>query len=135
MNIYKNNINLIGDFFMKMEIELNDGQAEKVEILKQKGVSVGEAIDMLFEMKEDISYQSDLLIESKISQATKKKAELQSQIKDVDAEIEMYNNLMNSDEDYVKKQKVLQKELLDTETYDRHVQNAKHGFKWTKSIF
>ena len=120
---------------MKMEIELNDGQAEKVEILKQKGVSVGEAIDMLFEMKEDISYHSDLLIESKISQATKKKAELQSQIKDVDAEIEMYNNLMNSDEDYVKKQKVLQKELLDTETYDRHVQNAKHGFKWTKSIF
>lgn len=32
-----------------MEIELTDEQAKKVEILKENGMDVGEAIDALFE--------------------------------------------------------------------------------------
>ena len=34
---------------MKMEIELTDEQAEKVEILKENGIEVGEAIEILFD--------------------------------------------------------------------------------------
>lgn len=33
---------------VKMEIELTDEQFERVEILKSKGVDVGQAIDLLF---------------------------------------------------------------------------------------
>lgn len=36
----------------KMEIDLTPEQIEKVEILKANGISIGEAIDMLFEIKE-----------------------------------------------------------------------------------
>ena len=39
----------------KMEIELNDEQLEKVELLESKGISVGDAIDMLFEARDKVS--------------------------------------------------------------------------------
>lgn len=35
----------------KMEVEFTDAQLEKVEILKTKDVSVGQAIDLLFELQ------------------------------------------------------------------------------------
>lgn len=38
-----------------MEIELNDEQLEKVELLESKGISVGDAIDMLFEARDKVS--------------------------------------------------------------------------------
>ena len=38
----------------KMEIELTDEQLEKVEILKENDIDVGQAIDMLFEAKEKL---------------------------------------------------------------------------------
>ena len=38
-----------------MEIELNDEQLEKVELLESKGISVGDAIDMLFEARDKAS--------------------------------------------------------------------------------
>lgn len=37
-----------------MEIELTDEQLEKVEILKENDIDVGQAIDMLFEAKEKL---------------------------------------------------------------------------------
>ena len=37
---------------IKMEIELTDEQFDKVKHLESQNVSVGEAIDMLFEAKE-----------------------------------------------------------------------------------
>ena len=39
---------------MKMDIELTDEQFEKVKILEENNISVGEAIDILFEMKDNI---------------------------------------------------------------------------------
>ena len=41
----------------KMEIELTEDQLEKVEILKSKDISVGEAIDLLFEVQHEIKDQ------------------------------------------------------------------------------
>ena len=36
----------------KMEFDFTDEQIEKVEKLESNGISVGEAIDLLFEIKE-----------------------------------------------------------------------------------
>ena len=38
-----------------MEIELNDDQAKKVGILKENGIEVGDAIDMLFDLKHSFA--------------------------------------------------------------------------------
>ena len=39
----------------KMEIELNDEQLEKVKLLASRDISVGDAIDMLFEARDKAS--------------------------------------------------------------------------------
>ena len=52
------NYYIYGDLIMKMEIELTDEQAKKVEILKENGMDIGDAVDALFEMKDMIKSQS-----------------------------------------------------------------------------
>ena len=58
----------------KMEIELTEEQAKKVEILKSNGISVGEAIDMLFEVKEKAITMRKEFLDARISNAQKEKA-------------------------------------------------------------
>lgn len=94
----------------KMEIELTDDQLKKVEILKSEDISVGDAIDLLFEVKDEVSNQ----IEEK---------------KDDAAFIEKINE---PGFDLENKVGNLKKNFDDTETYERTVQNAKHGIKWSK---
>ena len=43
----------------KIEIELTDEQIEKVKQLESNGVSVGEAIDQLFEIRNEMIAQMD----------------------------------------------------------------------------
>ena len=40
-----------------MEIELTDEQIEKIEILKDNGISVGQSIDLLFKVQNEIKTQ------------------------------------------------------------------------------
>lgn len=48
----------------KMEFDLTDGQIEKVKILEENGISLGEAIDLLFEIKEEAFIQMDRVDEN-----------------------------------------------------------------------
>ena len=120
---------------MKMEIELTDSQAEKVEVLKNNDLSVGDAIDMLFDLKEELSENSMLFIDSKISNANKEKEELQKRMDEIDDEISVFEKLKDTSLDYEQVFKLVEKEYLHNETYDRAVQNKKHKFKWSKNIF
>ena len=120
---------------MKMEIELTDSQLERVKSLESEGISVGEAIDMLFDIKEDISHNTNLLIDTKISKANKEKAELQNRLDKLDEEISLFSKLKDSTLDVEQKQKLVEKEYLETETFDKKVQDAKHDFKWSRAIF
>ena len=47
-----------------MEFDLTDGQIEKVKILEENGISLGEAIDLLFEIKEEAFIQMDRVDEN-----------------------------------------------------------------------
>ena len=58
---------------MKMDIELTDEQFEKVKILEENNISVGEAIDILFEMKDNITKHSGLYLDSRIARAEEEK--------------------------------------------------------------
>lgn len=111
---------------MKMEVELTDEQAKKVEILKEKGISIGEAIDILFDTNKQF-------VDMRISRATKEKAELEEKISELDEELTLFNKLKDSTMDSAQKQKIVEKEYgTITKTYDESLQNAKHKFKWSK---
>nr|WP_295000450.1 hypothetical protein [uncultured Methanobrevibacter sp.] len=121
---------------MKMEIELTDKQAEKVEILKENGIEVGEAIDILFEMKEAIIDSSNQIIDSRIDQANQEKDNLQKRLSEIDEEISFFEKLKDNSINPINKQKIIGKEYGDmSKTYDETVQDEKHKFKWTKNIF
>ena len=121
---------------MKMEIELTDEQAKKVEILKENGMDVGEAIDALFEMKEMVKYSSESIVNERIRRASEEKAELEAKMNKIDEELSFFEKLTDSSLDSTQKQKIVENEYGKiNKTYDESVQDAKHKFKWSKSIF
>jgi hypothetical protein len=120
---------------MKMEIELTDAQAEKVEILKENGVSVGEAIDRLFEMKYEISETSDKYIDERIEQANKQKAELEEKMAAVDEELSVFNKIKETPMNPDQKIKIIADEYgTKDKTYDETVHDKKLKFSWSKFI-
>ncbi len=110
---------------MKMEIELTDEQAKKVEILQKSGVSVGEAIDMLFEM-------NNALLDDKIDSATQRKVELEAELAVLEEEISTFTKIKDSSLDSTQKQKIVEKQYGTVDkTYDEEIQGRKHNFKWS----
>lgn len=91
----------------KMEIELTDEQMEKVKQLGAQNITVGQAIDMLFELKEKALPEIEKLEKSGLLEV------------DVDAKAE------NLDENYGDSEK----------TYEMEVQDLKHKIKWSKEFF
>ncbi len=121
---------------MKMEIELSEEQAKKVEILQENDIDVGQAIDILFEMKESVIESSASLLEYRKSEAAKEKAELEAKLAKVDDQLSFFEKLSDNTLDASQKQRIVEKEYgIINKTYDERVQNAKHNFKWSKSLF
>lgn len=120
----------------KMEIEFTEEQLEKVDILKKNGIEVGEAIDMLFEFKNEILTQTDEYIDKRITEANKQKAELEAQINEIDEELSIIEKLKDNTLNVSEKQKILENEYGESgKSYEMEVQDIKHKIKWTREFF
>jgi len=120
---------------MKMEIELTDDQAKKVDILKENGMEIGEAIDLLFEMRDTINKHTDQFIDNRINQVTQEKKELEEKMNELDDELSLFNKLKDKSLDVVEKSKLVENQYAETNpTYDETVHEAKRNFKWAKII-
>lgn len=98
----------------KMEIELTEQQMERVKELESKNISVGDAIDMLFEMKEMAlpeieSFDKEMGIVEKVKETAL----------DVESKAE------NLEENYGDADK----------SYEMKVQDVKHKISWAKDFF
>lgn len=98
----------------KMEIELTEEQLEKVNELEANDISVGQAIDMLFEMKEKAlpeieSFDNEVGLLEKVKENAL----------DVDSKAE------NLDENYGEAEK----------TYEMKIQDVKHKISWANAFF
>ena len=108
---------------MKMEIELTDAQAEKVQILKENGIGVGEAIEMFFDMKDVVSESTNKLLDLRIQRANEEKAELEAKIAKIDEDLSFFDKITDSSIDSTQKQKIIEKEYgIISHTYDEMVQ-------------
>lgn len=92
-----------------MEIELTEAQLKKVEILKSKDISVGEAIDLLFEMQN----QALAFLEEEHHEEN-----ILEKIKDTTLDTEI-------------KEELLKNQYEEKETYDKTLQTTKHKIKWS----
>lgn len=120
---------------MKMDIELTDEQFEKVKILEENNISVGEAIDILFEMKDNITKQSGMYLDSRIARAEEEKAELEAKINRIEEDLSLFEKLKGTALDVNEKQKLVEKAYIQEESYDQTLQNAKHNVKWSTKFF
>jgi uncharacterized protein YoaH (UPF0181 family) len=97
----------------KMEFDLTDGQIEKVKKLEANGISLGEAIDLLFEIKEEAFHQMD----------------------NVDENLDIVSKISTS-RDSDKKIELMEKTYGDSEkTAEMKIQEVKHKVKWGRDFF
>ncbi|MDO5831272.1 MAG: hypothetical protein Q4Q14_00410 [Methanobrevibacter sp.] len=99
----------------KMEIELTQEQEEKVKILMENGVTIGEAIDTLFELKEKTLPEIESIADEQLGLFDK----IKETSLDVDAKAEAL------DENYGEADK----------TYELKAQEIKAKVSWAKDIF
>lgn len=123
---------IIGEIIMKMEIDLTESQAEKVQLLKENGIEVGEAIEMFFDMKDAVSESTNQILDLRIQKANEEKAELEEKLAKVENDISLFDKIKDSTIDSTQKQKIVEKEYgLISKTYDEKVQNEKRKMKWS----
>lgn len=97
----------------KMEFDLTEGQIEKVKRLEENGINVGEAIDLLFEIKEEALHQMD----------------------EVDKNIDLITKIAESRNSDTKLE-VLKKSYGDSEkTPEMKVQEVKQKVSWGRDFF
>ena len=94
----------------KMDIEFNDEQIEKIEILKSHGFSVGDAIDLLFNIQNEIK----------------------TQIEENDPDGDILEKIQNSDFDINIKAEILENEDKKRVTYDEVIGEVKQNVKWSE---
>ena len=99
----------------KMEIDLTPEQEEKVKILKENGVTIGEAIDTLFELKEKTLPEIESI---------------------ADEQLGLIDKIKESTLDVDEKADVLDENFGDADkTYELKAQELKSKISWAKDIF
>ena len=94
-------------------IELTEEQLEKVETLEANGINVGEAIDMLFKIKEDVEVNAPKY----------------------ENEIDVISKLKDTTLDVEQKREILEKDYSDLKTYDDQTQAFKRNISWARDFF
>ena len=117
--------------------ELNDEQFEKYQIMQENGLSVGEAIDLIFYLRDHYGVRNDQLLEDRLEQLIIKKAKLEEEMKNTDndltAEMDVLDKLKDTAYDFEAKEKILEKEYAPLDdTYEMKIQAHKRGIKWGK---
>lgn len=98
----------------KIELEFTDEQIEKINQLEANNISVGDAVDMLFEMKDKAlpeieSFDNEITILEKVKENT----------------LDVESKADNLEENYGDADK----------SYEMKVQDVKHKIRWAKDFF
>ena len=113
--------------------ELNDEQFEKYELMKENGMEIGDAIDLIFNLRDELKLNNDELLEERLAQLNNKKQSLEEEMAKVDQELGVIDKLKDTALDFEAKNEILEKEYAAIdETYEMKVQELKRGLKWSK---
>ena len=124
--------------------ELTDEQFERYQIMQENGLSIGEAIDLIFYLRDHYGVRNDQLLEDRLEQLIIKKSELEGEMKNsgndltaelqkVTAEMDVLDKLKDTAYDFEAKEKILEKEYAPIDdSYEMKIQAHKRGIKWGK---
>ena len=128
----------------EITVELNDEQFERYQIMQENGLSVGEAIDLIFYLRDHYGVRNDQLLEERLEQLVIKKSKLEDEMEKTDkdltpelekvtAEMDVINKLKDTAYDFEAKEKILEKEYAAIDdSYEMKVQDHKRVIKWGK---
>jgi uncharacterized protein YoaH (UPF0181 family) len=94
----------------KIEIEVTDEQLEKIEILKDNGISVGQAINLLFKVQNEIK----------------------TQVEENHPDDDIMEKIQNTDFDVNIKAEIIEKTEPKPETYDVAIEETRRKVKWSE---
>ena len=115
--------------------QLNDEQFKKYEIMKENGMEVGDAIDLIFNLRDEFELNNDELLEERLAILNEKKQALEDEMAKVDQELGVIGKLKDTALDFEAKNEVLEKEYAAIdESYEMKVQAYKRGLKWGKMV-
>ena len=113
--------------------QLNDEQFKKYEIMKENGMEIGDAIDLIFNLRDEFELNNDELLEERLAILNEKKQALEDEMAKVDQELGVIDMLKDTALDFEAKNEILEKEYAAIdETYEMKVQAHKRGVKWGK---
>ena len=113
--------------------ELTDEQFEKYELMKENGMEIGDAIDLIFNLRDELKLNNDEILEERLAQLNNKKQSLEEEMAKVDQELGVIDKLKDTALDFEAKNEILEKEYAAIdETYEMKVQELKRGLKWSK---
>ena len=115
--------------------ELNDEQFKKFEIMKENGMEIGDAIDLIFNLRDEFELNNDELLEERLAILNEKIPALEDEMGKVDQELGVIGKLKDTALDFEAKNEVLEKEYAAIdESYEMKVQAQKRGLKWGKMV-
>ena len=113
--------------------QLNDEQFKKYEVMKENGMEIGDAIDLIFNLRDEFELNNDELLEERLAILNEKKQALEDEMAKVDQELGVIDMLKDTALDFEAKNEILEKEYAAIdETYEMKVQAHKRGVKWGK---
>ena len=115
--------------------QLNDEQFKKYEVMKENGMEIGDAIDLIFNLRDEFELNNDELLEERLAILNEKKQALEDEMAKVDQELGVIGKLKDTALDFEAKNEVLEKEYAAIdESYEMKVQAQKRGLKWGNMI-
>ena len=115
--------------------QLNDEQFKKYEIMKENGMEIGDAIDLIFNLRDEFELNNDELLEERLAILNEKKQALEDEMAKVDQELGVIGKLKDTALNFEAKNEVLEKEYAAIdESYEMKVQAQKRGLKWGKMV-
>ena len=116
--------------------ELNEEQYKKYQIMQENNLSVGEAIDLIFNLREEFELQANVYLEDRVAELNSKKEDLSKEMSSIDDELNVLTKVADSSMGFKQKRDLLEKEYADVDdTYEVKVQRAKHQVSWVKDFF
>ncbi|MBO5965872.1 MAG: hypothetical protein J6P91_01800 [Methanobrevibacter sp.] len=128
--------------------QLTDKQYELYKIMQENNLEVGEAIELIFTLREQLQLRNNELLEDRVAELTAKKESLKEEVEQVDEaekssitdeilkieqELGVLDKLKDTTLDVDAKTDILEKEYATIdETYEMRVQAQRHNIKWSK---
>lgn len=115
--------------------ELTKEQYERYEILIHNDMDIGDAIDLIFDLRDKLEIQSSEFLEDRVVELYDKRKSLEEEMNTIDEELGILDKLKNDELNFKQKQEIFEKELMANETYELKAQHAKQQVSWVKDVF